>query len=300
MVVIYKSPNEPIFRAVMCTVRRKMVNQTSRKGEFMTQNQINFMNAVETNRHQLATENQAKLDLVEQSKHNRATELNANQTLSELNRHNLATEGATIKANKEQRRHNKATEKETSKHNRKTEKQGDVDLVERGRHNLATENLTSQDIEAKKYVADRSANASIQSASISAEAAKYSADAHAAATKYAANIGAAMDKYRADIDAATQKYKNVNDNRTKTQIANDDRESRNVQAMLNRAQQTIKDRNAEAIEKQRIELENKKLDIERKYKRGQLTNEYANTMLRGLNEAIRNSLDAANTLRRMK
>lgn len=112
----------------------------------MTDQQINFFQASELGRHNLATEKQARKELRELKRHQRATE-------TETHRSNVANETNFLLNLDELSRHNKATETETN------------------RSNIANEQL-------KKYAADLgltqaqiNAASRIQAAGLSADAA---------------------------------------------------------------------------------------------------------------------------------
>lgn len=163
-------------------------NKTSRKEVDMTQNQIQFANYVESNRHNLATENETHrsnvANLGEVKRNNKAvlkeTHQHNSRTRKEIKRHNKATERLTGKDISEKKRHNKATESLTSQQN-----------VEQGRHNLATESLTNKQI-------DTNYQQTIEAAQIGANAHVQSARIAGAATTTAAGINAAASKYATD------------------------------------------------------------------------------------------------------
>lgn len=86
-------------------------------GDNMTQNQVAYYGARETQRHNLETERQGRDTIKETSRHNQATEGIESGKLSETSRHNVASEGIQSRANAlgyaqlaETARHNKSIE----------------------------------------------------------------------------------------------------------------------------------------------------------------------------------------------
>lgn len=95
----------------------------------MLQTQVNYWNLVETQRHNLASEDYYNRSLSETNRHNLVTEAQNQTSLNEQARHNTTTEYLTYQANNENVRHNQVMEA-----------QGWSVITETNRHNVATEN----------------------------------------------------------------------------------------------------------------------------------------------------------------
>lgn len=115
----------------------------------MLQTQVNYWNLVETQRHNLASEDYYNRSLSETTRHNLASEDYYNRNLGETTRHNLVTEKQNQTSLNEQARHNTTTEyltyqaqNETARHNQVMEGQGWAVITETNRHNVASENET--------------------------------------------------------------------------------------------------------------------------------------------------------------
>lgn len=139
----------------------------------MTKNQVDYANYLESRRHNLASED------------------NARQTLRETRRHNLAGESHDIKTLEESVRHNKANEQLSYD-----------SLSETVRSNKAKEDLTKHQIDTQYQQVVLQTEASKYAASVSAEATKYAAGTSAAAAKYAADQARAASQYAADNQKA--------------------------------------------------------------------------------------------------
>lgn len=94
----------------------------------MTQNQVGYLNYLESKRSNLAEEQ-------EDHRHNLSTESLGFANLKESTRHNKVTE-------KETYRHNVSTEKESKRHNVASETTNFLNLKENIRHNKTNEKLT--------------------------------------------------------------------------------------------------------------------------------------------------------------
>lgn len=116
----------------------------------MTKNQIEYLKLRETQRANLAQEDLTRSrdsrayevslgTLAESQRHNRATEIQARLSLDETSRHNLAGEVLTRGNLDESIRHNQAVEKEASRHNKVGESYNERALSESRRHNVAQE-----------------------------------------------------------------------------------------------------------------------------------------------------------------
>lgn len=118
----------------------------------MTKNQIEYLKLRETQRSNLAQEELTRTrdsrsyeiglgTLAESQRHNRATEEQARVSLDETARHNLAGEQLTRSSLDESIRHNQAVELEAARHNKVGESYNERALKESGRHNLAQEQI---------------------------------------------------------------------------------------------------------------------------------------------------------------
>lgn len=118
----------------------------------MTKNQIEYLKLRETQRSNLAQEDLTRArdsrsyeiglgTLTESQRHNRATEEQARVSLDETARHNLAGERLTRSSLDEGIRHNQAVEAEAARHNKVGESYNERALKESGRHNLAQEQI---------------------------------------------------------------------------------------------------------------------------------------------------------------
>lgn len=125
-------------------------------------------------------------DVLEKERHNRATERQARSELEENRRHNITTEWETERSHKagenisllnlqETSRHNVAVENEAYRHNvayeEETRRHNVVGENETQRHNLASEALQSQQVAAQKM----QAQASLQQAAAAEQQAKTAA-----------------------------------------------------------------------------------------------------------------------------
>lgn len=255
----------------------------------MTQNQINYAKHIEQQRHNLATESQDVASLAETTRSNKARE-------KETHRSNRSNERETKRSNKtrerETKRHNKATEltanktlTEQNRHNLADEGIRRDTNTETNRHNLATENLTNKQIDTGLLQSRIAADATTTAASISAAAAKYAAD-----------LNKAAQDLRTKMDYVT----NTNKTRSQEQIAADNRASNEAINALNRMQQAINNNDKNAIENARLDIERRKQEVEAAYKRGELSNDIANTLIRALEAAWKTSTDAYNALSRSR
>lgn len=182
----------------------------------MTQNQINYWNLKESNRHNVVTEN-------ETNRHNVATEGIDLGKLNETARHNKVSEGQTdqslaIESGKlnETRRHNLQTEGQTNvnlgiqagvlqenkRHNQATEALTGADLnikagqlTETGRHNVATEALSK--MQTISQVELNEANAALAEVRTTWEALKSSSDVQLSGAKVR-EIDALIDKMQVE------------------------------------------------------------------------------------------------------
>lgn len=111
----------------------------------MTHNQINYWTLRETQRANRSKE-------LETNRHNLATEDQSRQELVEASRSNRAREAETV-------RHNVASESETYRHNAATEAQEANDLLERSRSNRAQESLKRTE----NLIKQQSVNESVRS-----------------------------------------------------------------------------------------------------------------------------------------
>lgn len=118
----------------------------------MTKNQIEYLKLRETQRSNLAQEDLTRTrdsrsyeiglgTLAESQRHNRATEEQARVSLDETARHNLAGEQLTRSSLDESIRHNQAVELEAARHNKVGESYNERALKESSRHNLAQEQI---------------------------------------------------------------------------------------------------------------------------------------------------------------
>lgn len=118
----------------------------------MTKNQIEYLKLRETQRANLAQEELTRTrdsrsyeiglgTLAESQRHNRATEEQARVSLDETARHNLAGEQLTRSSLDESIRHNQAVEQEAARHNKVGESYNERALKESSRHNLAQEQI---------------------------------------------------------------------------------------------------------------------------------------------------------------
>lgn len=116
----------------------------------MTKNQIEYLKLRETQRSNLAQEDLTRSrdsrtyeiglgTLAESQRHNRATESQARLSLDETARHNLAGEALTRSSLDESIRHNQAVETEASRHNKVGESYNERVLSESRRHNVSQE-----------------------------------------------------------------------------------------------------------------------------------------------------------------
>lgn len=121
----------------------------------MLQTQVNYWNLVETQRHNLASEDYYNRSLSETNRHNLMTEAQNQSSLNEQARHNTTTEYLTYQAQNENVRHNQIMEaqgwsviSETNRHNVATENENNRHNVrmenETVRHNTTTENETTR------------------------------------------------------------------------------------------------------------------------------------------------------------
>jgi hypothetical protein len=118
----------------------------------MTKNQIEYLKLRETQRANLVQEDLTRSrdsrsyeiglgTLAESQRHNRATEEQARVSLDEVVRHNLAGEKLSRGSLDESIRHNMATESEAARHNKVGESYNERSLRESQRHNIAQEGI---------------------------------------------------------------------------------------------------------------------------------------------------------------
>lgn len=100
---------------------------------------------------------------------------------------------------------------ETETHNRITEQYNRDYLAETTRHNIKSEELTAQQIQTTRYVAELQSATSIKVASISANAAVTSASISASATKYVADLNAANVQKQVNAQLTMNAAKIAND-----------------------------------------------------------------------------------------
>lgn len=118
----------------------------------MTKNQIEYLKLRESQRANLAQEDLTRLrdqrsyvinlgTLAESQRHNIASEQQAKASLDETSRHNLVGEQISGKSLEETVRHNKAGESELKRHNIAGEQYNERALQEQSRHNVAQESI---------------------------------------------------------------------------------------------------------------------------------------------------------------
>nr|AMP18943.1 hypothetical protein [Otarine picobirnavirus] len=123
----------------------------------MTKNQIEYLKLRETQRANLVQEDLTRSrdsrsyeiglgTLAESQRHNRATEEQARVSLDETVRHNLAGETLTRGNLDESIRHNQAVEAEASRHNKVGESYNERALKESQRHNVAQEGISRSQV----------------------------------------------------------------------------------------------------------------------------------------------------------
>lgn len=117
----------------------------------MTDIQVRYWANRETQRHNVATENQAAQELTESQRHNMAAENINQQQVSENVRHNKVGEAQNQRSINETIRHNIVGEsqnrlnlKENKRHNKAGEKLTARNIREASRHNKASEALSAQ------------------------------------------------------------------------------------------------------------------------------------------------------------
>lgn len=255
----------------------------------MTQNQINYAKHIEQQRHNLANETQDAANLAETARSNQVRE-------KETHRANRVGE-------RETKRSNKAREKETRRHNKATELNANQTLTEQNRHNLADEGIrrdtnveTNRHNLATESLTNKQIDTGLLQSKISADATTTAASISAAATKYAADLNKAAQDLRTKMDYVT----NTNKTRSQEQIAADNRASNESIAALNRMQQAIQNNDRNAIENAKLDIERRKQEVEAAYKRGELSNDIANTLLRALEGAMKTSNDALHALSKQR
>lgn len=118
----------------------------------MTKNQIEYLKLRESQRANLAQEDLTRArdqrsyliglgTLAESQRHNIASEQQAKASLDETSRHNIAGEQLSGKTLEESIRHNKAGEAELRRHNIVGEQYNERALREQSRHNVAQESI---------------------------------------------------------------------------------------------------------------------------------------------------------------
>lgn len=142
----------------------------------MTDIQVRYWTNKESQRHNIATENQAANELNETVRHNLSSENINQQQVSENVRHNKVNEGQNLLSLQETKRHNLVGESqgqqninEAVRHNKRTERTEIRKLKENTRHNKAGERLTAQ----SNAIAQQNANT--QASKVAAENALTSA-----------------------------------------------------------------------------------------------------------------------------
>lgn len=181
----------------------------------MTANQINYWRQREEMRHNVASEG-------ETSRHNKETEKAAKSQinlgyaqLNETSRHNVASEQLSWANLNESKRHNVATEtltannlQEAKRHNLVAEQQNAAAIAETGAHNRVSEAIAignaKLESDTKKYVADKSFQAS-----------KYATDVKRVSDKYATDKRAYIDYKTTEMTNANQSAIALSNNVTK-------------------------------------------------------------------------------------
>lgn len=137
----------------------------------MTEIQLKYQANVETNRANLARENQARNELSETNRHNVATE-------GEAVRHNKVGEGLEAAKVKETGRHNRASEKISKDTLKETKRSNKAREKETHRSNKANEKETKRSNKAREKENSRSnkANESIKRSTASAQISKMQAE----------------------------------------------------------------------------------------------------------------------------
>lgn len=251
----------------------------------MTQNQIAYLNFLESKRHNVVGERETgrhnvageaetqRHNLVgesETARHNQQTEILQSGTLtetirhnkqgeSETSRHNLATESQALKELSESKRHNKVTEKQTDSAQSEIKRHNMTTETESGRHNLAQESIDS----------DKNA---VQREAIAAENERNRLRIQSDQT--IAEMNNETTRWRTEIEQAHQDYRNRNDNVTKTQIANEDRDSREAENAKNRLAEAIRTGDTNAINREKNAIEKLKAEIQEQYNNQKIGVEY--------------------------
>lgn len=258
----------------------------------MTKNQIDYLNYLESQRHNVAGEAET----------NRYNIVVGNET----NRHNLATEGEAARHNKETEAQGRQSNKETKRHNKATESLTSKTLTETNRHNLATEAETGRSNRANeqnvRYTADQGYAGRIDSAKISANASMVNAQTAAAASKYAADKQSETAKSVAHITGSwnkeTQEMKSLFDsknnyitNMTNKAINEAKNASNESIAALNRMQDAANKKDANAVQREYNEIMRQKNKIDEMYKKGQLSQEMFKNMSNFINQWLTGGTD---------
>jgi len=131
----------------------------------MTTTQVDYWRYKEGQRHNVATETQARNELAETVRHNYVTEGETQRhnlvVEGETNRHNLVTEGISLKEYKERKRHNLVSEGQED--TRLAISAGE--LAEKKRHNTVSEGIESYKAETGRMDAEtRKQRAAVQNA----------------------------------------------------------------------------------------------------------------------------------------
>lgn len=259
----------------------------------MTTNQIEFMKASEQGRHNLATEAETNRNnvvvSVETNRHNLATE-------SEANRSNRAREKQARRELRETTRHNKAGEKENRRHNKVGESQGFMTISETNRHNLATEAETNRANQAReandRYATDVGYQSAVDSATIAGNAHVTASAISAEASKYASDVSNINTRLREAAETARSRDRNA----TNVQIQNMHDATTKAEGYANRLNDAILSGNRTNVEKQRNAIEKYKTEIDRMYKKGDLSLKSANTLKDILRDLLKTGNDAAHAL----
>lgn len=248
--------------------------------------------AVETESHRsnLVNESISKGTLTEQIRSHKASEQLTKSQQKEINRHNLATENQSAAELREHSRHNLATETETH------------------RNNLATDATN-------RYISDTGNANRLQTAQIAADSSRYVADTNAQvmrenqANQYAiaqlqsqtsqmiANLNNDTSRYVAELNSQTQRLNTQNTNSAHIQANAATNAANSLIAEKNRTQQYIQNRNVNALEQQRIDLQTQINQVNEEVSRGQLSNNQAKLKVDGLRAILDNVVKVIGILR---